>query len=126
MSITGPLVAKVAVSVGAAALVSMSVIGFLQRGDSAPESTGSKAPGEVTIVDFAFDPPAVTVRVGETVTWTNKDDVAHTVTSEEQGPLASGDLAGGAEFKKMFDTPGSFPYICTIHPYMTGTVEVME
>lgn len=128
MSATGRSAAKVAVSIGAAALVTMSVIGFAQRsdGDAAPESAASSAPGGVAIVDFTFVPAAVTVQVGQAVTWTNQDDTAHTVTSKESGPLDSGDLAGGEMYESTFDTPGSYPYLCTIHPYMTGTVEVKK
>jgi plastocyanin len=79
--------------------------------------------GAVTIQNFAFNPAALTVRVGTTVTWTNKDAEPHTVTSQD-GALHSPPLQTGAVFTYTFDTPGSYHYLCTIHPFMTATVTV--
>jgi plastocyanin len=78
----------------------------------------------VAIQNFAFSPATLTVRVGTTVTWTNRDADAHTVTSQHSGPLRSKALDTGQAYSFTFTTPGSYPYLCTIHPFMTGTVEV--
>lgn len=82
------------------------------------------AAGEVTIIDFAFSPEVVETSVGQPVTWTNEDSATHTVTSDGDGPTASGDLASGETYEVAFDAAGTFEYICTIHPTMRGTVEV--
>jgi plastocyanin len=78
----------------------------------------------VTIAGFAFDPPALTVKVGGTVSWTNKDSASHTVKWDD-GSKGSGSLtAGGAPYSRTFDTAGTFAYACGIHPAMKGTVVV--
>ncbi|HEU4920993.1 MAG TPA: cupredoxin family copper-binding protein [Candidatus Limnocylindrales bacterium] len=77
----------------------------------------------VTIADFAFSPPAVTITVGDTVTWTNSDAVVHTATATD-GSWDTGDLAQGQSGAITFSTAGTFAYLCTPHPTMTGTVVV--
>jgi plastocyanin len=79
----------------------------------------------VSIVDFAFDPAAVEVPVGATVTWTNTGAAPHTATASD-GTFDSGELAPGASFSHTFAAAGTFPYVCQIHPQMTGTVTVVE
>ena len=77
----------------------------------------------VTIADFAFSPPMLTITAGDTVTWTNEDPVIHTATSAT-GAFDSGDLAQGASFSFTFTTPGTYAYVCTPHPDMTGQIVV--
>ena len=77
----------------------------------------------VTIQNFAFSPASITVPVGSTVTWTNKDAVAHTTTSDGTG-WNSGSLAQNASFSRTFTSKGTFPYHCAIHPNMVATVTV--
>jgi plastocyanin len=79
----------------------------------------------VTISNFAFAPTTITVHKGTTVTWTNEDSVAHTVTGDNGGP-SSGDLGQGVTYSYTFNTVGSFPYHCAIHTYMKGTVVVIN
>jgi plastocyanin len=79
----------------------------------------------VSIVDFAFDPAAVEIPVGATVTWTNTGAAPHTATASD-GTFDSGQLAPGATFSHTFNAAGTFPYICQIHPQMTGTVTVVD
>ena len=79
----------------------------------------------VSIVDFAFDPASVEVPVGATVTWTNTGAAPHTATASD-GTFDSGQLAPGATFSHTFTATGTFPYVCQIHPQMTGTVTVVE
>ena len=98
---------------------------------AAPSEAASVAASEapaaggdaVAIKDFAFAPASLTVAAGSTVTWTNEDGAAHTATADD-GSFDSGSLATGATFSQTFDTAGSFPYKCAIHPNMTGTIEV--
>jgi len=70
-----------------------------------------------------FIPPYVTVDVGETVTWTNDDNAAHTVTSND-GSFDSSLFMAGHTFSHTFDEPGVYEYICMVHPWMVGTVLV--
>ncbi len=75
----------------------------------------------VTISGFAFSPATLTVSAGATVTWTNKDSVAHTVTSDT-GAFDSGNIAPNATFSYKFTTAGTFSYHCAIHPSMKASV----
>jgi plastocyanin len=94
-----------------------------ERDGSPPAAAGAAGADAVTIRDFSFTPADLTVSVGDTVTWTNDDDFAHTVTSRD-GLFDSGDLAGGQTFQFTFTEPGTYPYVCNIHPNMTATVTV--
>ncbi len=79
----------------------------------------------MTIQGFAFSPAALTVSKGTTVTWTNKDSAAHTVTTTEPGEgFNSGNMANGATMSYTFNNPGTFKYRCSLHSNMTGTVVV--
>ncbi|MFE2707141.1 plastocyanin/azurin family copper-binding protein [Streptomyces mirabilis] len=94
-----------------------------------PPSTGAKAApvagDAVAIKNFAFAPATLKVKVGTTVTWTNQDTDAHTVTSAGSGgPLHSAALNTHATYSYTFTKPGTYSYLCTIHPFMTATVEV--
>ncbi|MER5339395.1 MULTISPECIES: cupredoxin domain-containing protein [Streptomyces] len=79
----------------------------------------------MAIKNFAFAPATLKVKVGTTVTWTNQDTDAHTVTSTGSGgPLRSAALNTHATYSYTFTKPGTYSYLCTIHPFMTATVEV--
>ena len=79
----------------------------------------------VEIVNFAYAPQELTIRVGDTVTWTNLDVVAHTATSTS-GAFDSGDLEQGESYSLTFDAAGTYDYLCTPHPSMTGRIIVLE
>jgi plastocyanin len=81
------------------------------------------ATAEVKIDNFSFGPTALTVPVGTTVTWTNRDDIPHTVVSTD-GVFKSKALDTDDKFSFVFTKAGSYPYFCSIHPKMTGTVVV--
>jgi plastocyanin len=78
---------------------------------------------EVKIDNFSFGPGTLMVPVGSTVTWTNRDDIPHTVVSTE-GVFKSKVLDTDEKFSFTFSKAGSYPYFCSIHPKMTGTVVV--
>jgi Icc protein len=78
---------------------------------------------EVKIDNFSFGPGTVTVPVGTTVTWTNRDDIPHTVVSTD-GVFKSKVLDTDEKFSYTFGKAGTFPYFCSIHPKMTGKVIV--
>lgn len=103
---------------------------------SAPADTGASGGGAeapaagkgkaVVMKDIQFEPGDVTVKTGETVTWTNDDTVDHDVTADD-GSFKSGDagdLAPGDKYSHSFDKAGTFKYVCTVHPGMEGEVVV--
>jgi plastocyanin len=77
----------------------------------------------VSIANFAFSPSSLTIAVGDTVLWTNNQNVTHTVTSDTGNELSS-TVTPGATYQHVFMTADSFPYHCTIHPTMHGSVTV--
>ena len=78
---------------------------------------------EVRIDNFSFGPTEVTVPAGTTITWTNHDDIPHTVVSTDK-VFKSKVLDTDEKFSFTFSTPGTYPYFCSIHPKMTGKVVV--
>jgi len=84
---------------------------------------GTPGPGatEVFIQGLAFNPSSITVAANTTVTWTNKDGVSHTVTSNS-GLFDSGLISTNGTFSFKFTAAGTYPYHCTPHPSMTATV----
>ncbi len=93
---------------------------------SATTSGGGNAPGgaaAVAITNFAFNPATITVKVGTTVTWTNNDSAPHTITADD-GSFNSGDIGQGKTYSHTFSSAGTFPYHCTVHPFMKATVVV--
>jgi plastocyanin len=91
-------------------------------------STGSPAAvagDQVTIDNFAFAPATLNVKVGSTVTWTNRDEEPHTVAASD-GSFHSPGMGTGATFSHTFSTAGKFDYVCSIHPSMHGTVVVTQ
>ena len=81
------------------------------------------ADAKVQIDQYAFLPQRITVKPGMTVTWTNDDDDSHTVASSSK-LFKSKALDTGNKFSFTFTTPGTYAYICSVHPYMTGAVVV--
>ena len=91
---------------------------FLTSAQEKPASTA-----EVKIDNFSFGPTAITVTVGTTVTWTNRDDIPHTVVSTDK-VFKSKVLDTDEKFSYTFTKSGEYPYFCSIHPKMTGKVIV--
>ncbi len=81
------------------------------------------ATAEVKIDNFSFGAAVLMVAPGTTVTWTNRDDIPHTVVSTE-GVFKSKVLDTDEKFSYTFVKAGTFPYFCSIHPKMTGKVVV--
>ena len=91
-------------------------------------STTSTAPAPVAataveVKDYEFTPPAIRVAIGDTVTWTNGDDFAHTSTSDSDA-WDTGPIEPGASATHTFTEAGAFAYFCNIHNYMQGQVVV--
>jgi plastocyanin len=89
-------------------------------------SPGDKPPGaiEVKIDNFSFGPTTMTVAAGTTVTWTNNDDVPHTVVSDDKTTFKSRALDTSEKFSYTFTKPGKYSYFCSVHPKMTAEVIV--
>ena len=87
---------------------------------------------KITIKNFAFDPPVITVKSGTTVTWTNEDASVHQVASDPHPThtdlpgLVSDPFSQGQTYSFTFTTVGTFGYHCHIHPSMTGKVIVTQ
>jgi plastocyanin len=105
-----PLIAFLLFSAGAAIVLA-----------NAQQSPAKAA--DVKIDNFSFGPAAVTVVAGTTITWTNHDDIPHTVVSSD-GVFKSKVLDTDEKFSFTFDKAGTYPYFCSIHPKMTGKVMV--
>jgi plastocyanin len=80
---------------------------------------------DVDIQDSGYQPSSVTIALNDTVRWTNRGTLAHTVTSDTAGQFDSGNIAPTAQFAQPFTTPGTYAYHCTYHFTMKGTVTVL-
>ena len=90
-----------------------------------PSATASNAANHLTIQNFAFHPSTMTVKAGAVVTVTNADSTAHTVTATGAKAFDTGTIAPGRTVTFTAPkSPGSYPYICTLHPFMKGTLTV--
>jgi plastocyanin len=76
----------------------------------------------VTIDNFTFGPPELKLKVGDTVTWINHDDIPHTVVSA--GKFRSKTLDTDNSFTFTFTEAGDYKYFCSLHPHMTGMIKV--
>ena len=90
---------------------------------AATSGAGAAAGPNVRIVDFAFQPAALSVKAGTKVTWQNAGDASHTATSDN-GAFDTDRIDEGASASFTFTTAGSFPYHCDFHPNMKGTITV--
>jgi plastocyanin len=108
------------------ALLMMIAVVLLLAGSPIAKAKPQQAPAksvEVKIDNFSFAPGSLTVAVGTTVTWTNHDDIPHTVVSTD-GVFKSKVMDTDEKFSYTFTKAGTFPYFCSVHPKMTGTVLV--
>lgn len=101
------------------ALLLLSAGSFSVKANEQP----STASTEVKIDNFSFGPQTLTVPVGATVTWTNRDDIPHTVVSTD-GVFKSKVRDTDEKFSYTFDKAGTYSYFCSIHPKMTGKIVV--
>jgi nitrite reductase (NO-forming) len=85
-----------------------------------PQDSGIKSSSKT------FDPETISVQVGKTVTWTNKDTVPHTVNSRDGSPLNSGYIMKDQSFQYAFTDARTYEYYCVLHPWMAGSINVAE
>lgn len=118
MSVRATLGRRPAVRIGTAALLTAAAL-------LAPQASAHAASSEVSIEDFSYKSGVVTVKVGDTVTWTNKDTVRHDVqTSKAPKRFASPLLSKGETFSYKFASKGTYEYFCGPHSYMVAKVIV--
>jgi plastocyanin len=117
----------IGIGVRAAGLAGVMVAIALLLADSANASATAhqlaRAAVNVTIDHFSFRPATLSVAVGTTVTWINRDGIPHTAVSTDK-VFRSKVLDSNEQFSYTFAKPGTFPYFCSIHPKMTGTIVV--
>ena len=97
------------------------LFGGIQAVDAAPAAQPQLSPA--TINNFAFMPSTVTIAAGTQIQWTNQDGTAHTVTADDNR-FHSDFLDQGQTFSQTFSAPGTYPYHCSIHPFMKGKIVV--
>ena len=109
----------------AAALFRRVCLAVLLLAWAVAPATSAQPPNTIRIdvKNFMFAPMSLAVKAGATITWTNMDQEPHTVMSSD-GLFRSGALDTGDSFSFTFDQPGTYQYVCTIHPRMVGTVVV--
>lgn len=114
--------------VGVGVIILGLVVFFSIRQKTETPTVPSASGGSViNISGYKFDPNALTVKKGTTVTWTNNDGTTHTVTADVKGDApASGAINKGQSFTYTFGTAGTYGYHCSIHPSMTGSIIVTE
>jgi plastocyanin len=95
------------------------------RSQTQSASAAAQTGNAVSVENFAFAPATLTVPVGSTVSWTNHDADPHTVAAND-GSFHSPGMGTGATFSFTFPTAGTFDYVCSIHPFMHGTVVVTK
>lgn len=105
--------------IGWAAVLFAGVGKLATRAENAPAQ-----PVEVKIDNFTFAPPTLTVAAGTTVKWVNRDDIPHTVVSDDKSTFKSKAMDTDDSFSYTFTKPGTYNYFCSIHPKMVAKVVV--
>ena len=114
----------------AAVVAAVALVGCGGGGGGKDDKEAKSPPpggeGRVRIANFEFKPQKVVVKPGTKVTWVNDDSSLHDI--KDTSPLAtpvSPSMSKGDTFSITYGQPGSYPYVCGIHPYMIGSVEVV-
>src|SRR6266851_3944537 len=97
-------------------------VNFVRAEDAKVETAKVEDTTKVMIDNFTFEPAQLTVKVGTTVTWTNRDDIPHTVVAA--GKFRSKTMDTDGTFTFTFTAAGEYKYFCSLHPHMAGTVKV--
>ena len=118
-----PMRRTLAIGLGALAIsVPGAGCGSDSESEPATPAEPETAAGEVEAIDFAFEPADTEIAAGDTVTWTNNGETIHNV--EGKGFFSEA-INPGETYERKFDKPGTYEYICNLHPtQMKGTVEV--
>jgi plastocyanin len=119
----GPRAVCVAVLVSVFALVSACGSSSRSTGGTGGSAAATAAGSMVDVKNFSFEPMALTVAVGTTVTWKFDDSAQHTVSADDKS-FVSPPMRSGQTYTHRFTVAGTYKYICSIHQYMTGTIVV--
>ena len=103
--------------------MALILVGFTAYSQHARAHTATADANEIVIQNFAFEPSTLTIKVGEKVTWVNRDDEPHTATATDKR-FNSKTLENGDRFSTEFTSPGTYKYYCALHPKMTGQIIV--
>jgi plastocyanin len=116
---------KRSITAWAAVLAAVLLLAACSGGGAATTTTATTIAGQYQVVmdSFAFTPAELTVPVGATVTWVNHQGARHDVVAAD-GSFTSRLFGEGETFSFTFTTPGNYPYVCSIHPGMDGTIIV--
>jgi amicyanin len=107
------------------AILGIAAIALVAGGQKSLGANPTQDGGTAVKIDnFSFGPATLTIPAGTSVTWTNQDDVPHTVVDSEGKQFKSPVLDTDQTFSYKFDKPGTYTYFCSIHPKMTGKVVV--
>ena len=93
------------------------------QGESEAQADGTTT---VEMKDIAFEPKAITVKVGDKIVWRNKDSIDHDVVAEKGASFKSETFGAGGTFEYTTEKAGEIDYVCTLHPGMDGTITVTE
>jgi len=108
------------------AISCLNLSAFVLAGDIKDVDSTSSKQNTIEIKDFAFNPQTITVKSGEKVTWTNRDEEPHTIVSVEKQFKKSSALDTDQTFTITAGAPGTYTYFCSVHPKMTGTIIVVK
>ena len=125
---------KLLVLMAAGLLLVGAACGGSDDGGSESEGTSTEAEGEssgggsvsLTAANFEFEPGDLSAAAGDTIEFTNEDDAPHTFTAEDAGIDEEVDAGGSTSISLADAEPGSYDFVCTIHPEMKGTLEITE
>ncbi len=104
----------------------LNLSAFALAGEMKDADNTSSKQNTIEIKDFAFNPQTLTVKSGEKITWTNRDEEPHTVVSVEKQFKKSSALDTDQTFTITAGAPGTYTYFCSVHPKMTGTIIVVK
>jgi plastocyanin len=106
------------------AAAGLGAVTGLVLGAGALLAAGDDSANTVSIDNFTFAPPTLTVKAGTTVTWINKDDIPHAIASATSAFTKSKALDTDDTFTFTFTAPGTYKYFCYLHPHMVGLIVV--
>jgi len=109
--------------VAAGLLLLSAVVGVTADSPRVADAAAGARPVQIQMKNFAFDPPAIAIKAGQTLTWTNDDVVPHTATADGK-TWDSGQMAPGRSYTVTVTKPGTYEYTCSNHPFMRAKVIV--
>jgi plastocyanin len=109
--------------IGAAAFLALGAAGAIAQQTQQTQQPAVTGEAEISIQSFQFVPAILTVKAGTAVTWVNRDEEPHNVVSPNR-VFRSKAIDGGEKFTTVFDKPGTYDYLCAVHPHMRGKIIV--